>query len=744
MDIAALLLPYDLTVSTVSRLDGYASINYKLTTAEGTFVLKHYQDPSEYDLIRAEDLLLSQVKHLVAFAVPGAAFPLQKLEDGTFTRVIPFIKGQLLADANRSDALLFNLGGCIARLHLAWQEMRSAPVEARKLFWDMEYTLLNLPKMGFITDPRDRKLVHYFYDLFAHHILPRQNGLRHSLLHGDLNDNNILVEGDLVTGFIDFGDLTYSPLIYEVAIALAYIILAEPEQPFEKAAHVLKGFHQQVPLTREEVQLLYYLIPARLCVSVCNSAEAKSRGVDTEYILISERPAWNFLQRWISINPLWLNHFFCQQLGLPFEFPDIDQLLAQRTRLAGKSLGLSYTSPIYLTGGAFQYLYDQTGNTYLDAYNNIPQVGHAHPRTVQCLSNQVRTLNTNTRYLYLEWVRCAEMLTERLPTQLCKVFFVNSGSAASDVAIRMARLHTERHSIAILEHGYHGNSISGIDISSYKFDGKGGPGKPDHIISLPLPNLYRGKFSNAQAYVDDAIQTLSHEIGQGNYPAAFIAEPISGCGGQVPLPPGYLPQLQAFLEQHRVLTILDEVQTGFGRLGSHYWGFEMQGVVPDILVLGKPMGNGHPVAAVVTTEAIADSFANGMEFFSSFGGNPVSCAVASEVMAIISDEGLQENAKVVGAYLLDKLRALQSLHPQIGDVRGQGLFIGVEFVNLEGHPHARLAEEVKEAMKARFILLGTDGPDQNVIKIKPPLCFNTANATHLVEQLGQVLRELNP
>ncbi|MFM9908963.1 MAG: aminotransferase class III-fold pyridoxal phosphate-dependent enzyme, partial [Chitinophagaceae bacterium] len=292
--------------------------------------------------------------------------------------------------------------------------------------------------------------------------------------------------------------------------------------------------------------------------------------------------------------------------------------------------------------------------------------------------------------------------------------------------------------------GYHGNTSLGIEISSYKFDGKGGNGAGSSILKLPLPNLYRGIFNTSKEYANDAKEKIAKYIEKNNSPAAFIAEPISGCGGQVPLANGYLKELNAYNSSNQLITIIDETQTGFGRLGKWYWGFEMHDIIPDIVILGKPMGNGHPMAAVITTDAIANSFNNGMEFFSSFGGNPVSCEVGSAVLSIIEEEQLQANALLVGNYFKKRLNDLKNFFPCIGDVRGEGLFLGIEFTNTDGNPDTALAEFVKDELKSNFILSGTDGPSNNVIKIKPPMCFTTNNADEFINKFQKILQTKLP
>jgi ethanolamine-phosphate phospho-lyase len=306
----------------------------------------------------------------------------------------------------------------------------------------------------------------------------------------------------------------------------------------------------------------------------------------------------------------------------------------------------------------------------------------------------------------------------------------------------MAKTITERSFIAVLEHGYHGNTMLGIDASSYKFDGKGGKGKPENVIKLPLPKEYRGAHSTGKAYALEAISILEKHIALGEKPAAFLAEPISGCGGQVPLTKDYLAELKPFLEKHGILLIIDEVQTGFGRLGSHFWGFELHRIIPDLVILGKPMGNGHPIGGVITRADLSAQFDTGMEFFSSFGGNPISCAIGEKVLDIIKADSLQENALEVGNYWRDELLALQRRFPVMADVRGYGVFIGVEFLNDDHTPATELAQNIKNKMKEHFILTSTDGPFDNVLKMKASLCFSKENVDEFMGTLICALGEI--
>ena len=361
------------------------------------------------------------------------------------------------------------------------------------------------------------------------------------------------------------------------------------------------------------------------------------------------------------------------------------ETLTTRRHVLGKNLSISYEKPLKIVRGWMQHLYDETGRAFLDFYNNVPLVGHSHPRVVQAAQKQLGLLNTNTRYLHDLTNRYAERLTAHLPEPLKVCFFVNSGSEANELALRLARAHTGREDIIVLEHAYHGNTSTLIDISPYKFDGPGGTGREPWVHVAPLPDDYRGQYRRedhqAGAKYAAAIGKILDDLQkQGRHPAAFIAETLPSVGGQIVFPPGYLADAYARVRAAGGVCIADEVQVGFGRLGTHFWGFETQNVIPDIVVLGKPIGNGFPLAAVITTPEIARSFDNGMEFFSTFGGNPVACAAGLAVLDVLESEELQARALRVGTFLKTNLLALQREFPLIGDVRGSGLFLGLDLV----------------------------------------------------------------
>ena len=425
-----------------------------------------------------------------------------------------------------------------------------------------------------------------------------------------------------------------------------------------------------------------------------------------------------------------------------------DEIVSFRKQHVGKNLSISYRDPIKMVRGAGQYLIDDTGRRYLDTVNNVAHVGHEHPRVVAAGQRQMAVLNTNTRYLHENMVKFTEAMLATMPPALNVVFMVNSGSEANELAMRMAKVYTGQKDMIVSEVGYHGNTNGCVEISSYKFDSVAGTGAAPHIHVVPIPDTYRGLYraSDPQAgskyalHVKQAIEKMQAEK---RNPAALIFESVISCGGQVELPAGFLNQAYQYVRNAGGVCIADEVQTGVGRAGEHYWAFQQHEVVPDIVTIGKPIGNGHPLGVVVTTQKIASAFNNGMEYFNTFGGNPVSCAIGLEVLNIVRDEGLQQNARVVGDYLKAGLRELMKDFEIIGDVRGPGLFIGFELVTSRESriPATEQAGYFANRMRDKGILMSTDGPYNNVLKIKPPVIFSKADSDFLLHSISSVLKE---
>ena len=687
----------------------------------------------------------------------GEEIVLIKNKDGLSynARMLTYLQGIFLSDVKyHSSDLLYSLGEKLGSMDKTLTDFYH-PAAYRYWHWDLKNAADLIPYTEKIPDARKRSIAEYFFLQFETGVSPLLPKLRKSVIHNDANDHNILTEStggkDVdISGIIDFGDMVHTYTICELAIACAYIMLGK-EDPLDSILDVVRGYHKSYPLQEQELEILFYLICTRLCSSVTIAAYQQELQKDNEYLSVSEQPAWNSLHKLIAINPEKAHQQFRKVCG--FQVNDVqikarNKIRKQRENYIGKSLSISYKTPLKIDRGVMQYLFDDTGRTYLDCVNNVCHVGHCHPRVVRAAQKQIAVLNTNTRYLHEYIVEYAKRLSATMPDPLNVCYFVNSGTEANELAIRLANTYTGQKDFIVIDNAYHGNSSSVVELSPYKFDGAGGSGAAPHIHKVTMPDTYRGPYKSddinaAKKYAGDVEKAIK-QIQQNNKGlSAFFFESLLGCGGQIVLPDGYLKESFRYVRDAGGLCVADEVQVGFGRVGTHFWGFETQGVIPDIVTLGKPIGNGHPLAAVVTTKEIADSFDNGMEYFSTFGGNPVSCTVGLAVLDVIKDEKLQENALQVGSQLKAGLEDLKTKHDLIGDVRGMGLFIGVELVvNRETLEPARdKAYYIIEKMKELGILLSIDGPLHNVIKIKPPLVFSESNAEFLKDKLDEVLQD---
>lgn len=422
--------------------------------------------------------------------------------------------------------------------------------------------------------------------------------------------------------------------------------------------------------------------------------------------------------------------------------PHMQKMLERRQRLMGKAYRLFYEQPVHIVSGEGVWLYDSDGNKYLDVYNNVPHVGHCHPHVVGAICKQAQKLNTHTRYLHELVLEYAEKLTDKFPDGLDIAMFACSGTEANELALRLARARTGASGMIVTDHAYHGTSWAISQITScYKTSEKRG----DNIVTVPTPGSYRGLYAgDGQAadkyagHLQTAVDTLAR---RGHRPAAFIVDTIFSNEGLPIVPPGYLAKAVEIVRQAGGLFVADEVQPGFGRLGTHFWGFDSHGVVPDIATMGKPMGNGYPISAVVTSEDVIESFQQDSHYFNTFGGTPVACAAALAVLEVIEKEDLQTNALETGSYLLDGLKELATNQPIIGDIRGSGLFIAIELVrDRESREPATIeTEKVVNLLRQHGVLIGSTGQYDNVLKIRPPMVFSRANADLLLQKLKKAL-----
>ncbi len=976
-----------------SPLPGYMDFNFRIKVAKGEGYLLKISPPEEdgdyldfqQQLLRhvaqnGKDLMAPQVRN----DIHGNSFAPFTDDAGNrhLVRLLSWVPGRLWSRVNpQLDELRLSLGEQCGKLTRALQGFEH-PQAHRELEWDVARSMWTKEYLNLFNE-KEKQILVFFQDGFE-----RAQGayaqLRKAVVHNDANDNNLIVSEDLrhptVKATIDFGDAIHTQIINDLAIACSYAIM-HYNDPLAAALPIVKGYHATFPLEQRELEHLYNAIGMRLVVSVTKSAISKQKKLNNDYLLISEKPAWELLERWygihqnfalyhfrqacgfaphpqerefknwtdqnafnlsdlfptvnknechrldLSVSSPWLGHqadfddgelfqfkidrlqkhhpqkilaggylepravyttseygrlgnsgpenrsihlgvdfwlpagtgvnalfdgevvtsvndagnkeyggliilkhqtgtfdFFTlyghlslasiettqvgqtvlkgeligflgnshengnwaphlhfqvllSMLGYSTDFPGVvyphqlqvwksvcpdpnllfrvkslkpeppapdDQLLDYRKRHLGKSLSLHYKVPIRIVRGAAQYLMDQNGRKYLDTVNNVAHVGHEHPAVVRAGQEQMALLNTNSRYLHDNINALAKELLETLPPELTVLHFVNSGSEANELAIRMAKAATGEQDILASEFGYHGNTNMTVDVSSYKFDGKGGQGAPEHTHIFPLPDAFRGKYRGdrtGQRYAHEVQKQIKAVHAKGRGIAALIIESIISCGGQIELPEGFLTKAFEYVRAAGGVCISDEVQTGCGRPGKTFWGFQLHQVVPDIVSMGKPLGNGHPLAAVACTRKVAEKFANGMEYFNTFGGNPVSCAIGAEVLRTVKREKLQAHALQVGEFLKSGLQRLSQEYPIIGEVRGQGLFLGLELVDSDLNPLGDQAEYIVHRMKDFGILMSTDGPDHNVLKIKPPLVFTQENAKELLFYLKKVLGE---
>ena len=417
------------------------------------------------------------------------------------------------------------------------------------------------------------------------------------------------------------------------------------------------------------------------------------------------------------------------------------ELLSRRQASLGAAYQLFYESPVHLVRGEGVWLYDADGRKYLDMYNNVAHVGHCHSQVVKAICDQVGTLNTHTRYLHDNVINLAERLTAKFPTELDTAMFCCTGSEANELALRIASSVTGGEGLVVVEYAYHGNSKATFEISPSDIPVDDIPG---HVVTVPAPDTYRGPYRGDDAadkyasHVFDALELLKS---RGIKPAAFVIDTIVSSSGVVSPPPGYLAKVANIIRSAGGLFIADEVQPGFGRTGRNFWGFEADDLVPDIVTMGKPMGNGHPIAGVVTRRDLVDDFSKKAHYFNTFGGNPVSCAAGLAVLDIIERENLQQNALDVGQHLVDGLSRLAEKHDCIGDVRGSGLFLALELVSdrKTRTPATELAGSVVEGLRERGILTGSIGPDSNILKLRSPMTLSKDNAEYFLSALRDSL-----
>ncbi|MDT8369544.1 MAG: aminotransferase class III-fold pyridoxal phosphate-dependent enzyme [Longimicrobiales bacterium] len=779
-------------VSVVGSLPGDIDTNFRVTAPDGTDSVLKFVHPSTPDeVLEMEDAALRHlVRRLgegtVPRPIPTRGGRTLHVEGACRVRRLTWLGGPTLAavlpariePSASAERFFRSIGRFMGRVDLALADF-THPAAARPHRWDPLQGAWVQEGLRVIPRPASRALLERVLRRFGARVEPVACELPRSVIQGDGNDHNLIVDADDPwagpVGVIDFGDLLETARICEPAVAAAYAAMRSGD-PVGTIAEVVAGWSEElaragVTVTDLELDVVAPLVRMRLAISVTMSAGRARECPGDTYLTVSEAPAWALIEALDGVDDAYLTARVrracgrnpapgsCRASGsstragtsAPTDVPaasvPAEGLLARRRARTGPSLALSYAEPVHMVRGWRQYLYDAQGRTWLDLYNNVAHVGHSHPHVTEAIARQTGLLATNTRYLSQLRLDYIDRLAALFPDPLDTVWLLNSASEANELALRIARTATGRRDLIVQDAAYHGHTSTLIDASPYKAHGPGGGGTPAWVHPVALPDPYRGRWRAGRdadpgvRYANDLAERVDQLCAEGCAPAALLLETFPGVGGQIVPPKGYLPGAYAAVRDAGGVVIADEVQTGLGRLGRVMWGFETESVVPDLVVLGKPLGNGFPLAAVITTRALSEAFDTGMEFFSTFGGNPVACAAGTAVLDVLDDERLPANAECVGAHLRNGLADLVERHESIGDVRGMGLFLGVEIVTDRDArtPDPDTADRVVEGLKARGILTGVDGPDHNVIKLRGPLVLTDSDAERVVEAIDTVL-----
>lgn len=676
-----------------------------------------------------------------------ASVPSPRGSGSHLVRMFEHMPGRGSVDATELDHdALWDFGVVVARLGRGLRGFFH-PSAGRVLLWDVQHAPGLRPLVASIGDPRRRRIVESVLDRFEAHVVPRWPGLRSQVIHGDVTLDNALVDRrGRVTGLVDFGDMSHTALLCDVSSALTSLLCGrDGEDVFRSSGAFVDGFQTITPLEEGEQALIADLLAARLAATAAISAWRVARYPDNEYIRSWDTDTWLLLEMLDELGPAEAADRFGR--GSRVAAAASVENLVSRRRVFGSALSVpTYDRPLHLVRGEGVWLFDAEGRRYLDAYNNVPVVGHCHPRVTEAIVRQARTLNTNMRYLHEAAVELAERLVATMPegSDLDTVMLVNSGSEANDLAWRLATSVTGNAGGIVTDHAYHGVTAVISDLSPEEW--RSGV-RPSHVETIPPPDPYRGQHGGGSGWVERSAAEITRAgerlASRGMAPAAVFIDGGFTSDGILTPPPAYLQEVLTRTHEAGAILIADEVQVGHGRTGEHLWSFHGAGIAPDVVTLGKPMGNGHPVAAVITRSEMIDRFARSTEFFSTFGGNPVAAVAGLAVLDVIRVQGLIEHAAEMGGALREAFERLATRHEAIGDVRGRGLLIGVDLVTdrASRNPDPKLADRIVNRLRERGVLVGTTGPKGNVLKVRPPLVLGREHVDLLVSALDEALIE---
>jgi len=723
-------------------LPGERDRNFHLRTADGRgYVLKIFDRAASPETM---DCQLAVLRHLTeqdpTLPVPRVMATLageeagkaQGLEGGYSTCLVSFLPGRLLGEARAGEGLLGNVGETLARLDHALRGFFH-PALAQRLAWDVR----RLPELGeylpYIESPHARRAVEAATAALRER-LTELKGLPSQAIHDDCHGGNLLVEADAVSGILDFGDMIHAPRILEPAVCMSEL-LSEAIVPLDAVSAMLQGYARRQPLEGAEVEMLYDLVAARHAVTILVHAWRGRHDVEGARILErAARHAADSLAALEAAGRARLSAAWHEAAGTSSGGASVAPAahrvdLSRRQRLMGVGAELFYEQPLNLVRGSGVWLYDGEDNAYLDVYNNVPHVGHTHPRVVRAIQEQSAILATHTRYLHSRILDYAERLTATFAAHLNACVFVNSGSEANDVAWRLALFGSGHRGALVMQHAYHGITAAVAALTP----STGRPRDP-HVVTLEPPrrpgrDLDAADIEAAERDVDRAVRTLAE---RGFEPAAFYIDTALTSSGIFDPPPAWAAAVAARVRAAGALIVADEVQYGLGRCGSHLWGFERRGFEPDIVTLGKPVANGYPMGVVIANRSLIEAFQKEYGFFSTFGGNAVAAAAGLAVLEVIEREELVAHAARTGAYLRARLEEVAARHACLGDVRGAGLLCGLEVRAVGSQSARQCAKRIINILAAEArVLIGYEGPHADILKLRPPMPFRAEHADRL-------------
>lgn len=697
----------------------------------------------------------------IARVDPGLPVPRVRLtRDGGATRyitapdgtqhvfyVLSYLDGEIAERSAIDHKLHARIGDMLARLGRAMRGLFHPAAGKRDLLWDVRMLDRLLPHAELFGAGWQRDLVIGTGTHFVNEVRPKLAPLRAQLIHGDVHEHNLILSPDGgIAGIIDFGDMFHGPLVIDIADALGDFLT--DAKTIEGTIRAMVGAYNEVtPLEEDEADLIFDLASARMTLTpLINAFRAAQTPDEPNYMAQYGDAPLRVLEALQKIGRDKVTDLVRETCGLPRRaksLPSVEDLIARRKKLMGSKLYVFYDPPLHMVKGEGVWLTAADGKRYLDCYNNVPHVGHCHPHVVAALTRQIRTLNTNTRYLGEQVLEYSERLTATLPAKLSVCAFVNSGSEANDIAWRMATTYTRAAGGITMDFAYHGITEA---IDAFSPSGNYANKVPPHMRTLTPPDGYRGQYRHGtndmgRLYAADADKAIASLGEAGMKPAAFMIDSALMTNGVLEPVPGYVTEVFRKVRAAGGLCIGDEVQSGFGRMGTHMWGHQHHDVVPDIVTIGKPAGNGHPLGVVITTPEIMEAFLKEYSFFSTFGGNNVSSAAGLAVLDVIEREGLIENSRVVGDYFKASLKGLMAKHDLIGDVRGTGLALGVELVSDRKTlaPAATQTKRLTNLMRDEGVLIGSEGILGNVLKIRPPIVFSKENVDFAVAALDRAM-----